>query len=1334
MPHAVLFHSPFDATKTETYPIPLGVTVQEWLDASGMADRMRQQPIALYRNNEELLEERFGDVVQPNDVIVAAALPTANALVSVGGWIAKNWSWIGPAIALGGTLVSYLNQPDFSEGNPTGSAFDVSARGNKARLGAPIPFQVGTFRRTPDWSALPFSEFDARGNQVLTMLYEIGLGEHTVDTSTMRFEDTLLSSFQSVTYEVLDPGQQSTLYPSAVNVSGEVASTELVTTLGPFAANASATTITQIGVDLIAPGGLYRQRSNGKQQRLSVSVRFEAREIDDAGVPIGGFFTLGTAAISGNSNTPVRKTYRYSVTAGRYEVQAIRVTPDSSGSKIADTVEWGQLRGYLADTLPAPQTTRIAVRFRGSEDLGNRALSNFNVVCTRRLRTWSTGGGWAAPADSSSIAWGFAEIATANYGGKRADALLDLETLETFDASLPAGFECNGFIDTRMTVWDALKRVSHCAMASPIDPNGVLSIVRDIEQPTPTQMFNMRNIVRGTFFIDRAHPTDETPDYVIAEFHNRDEDWRLDEVDCILPGGTSNLPKRERIWGVTDRDHAWEIGMFMAAENRFRRARVEFESGLEARIPGYKETIVVSHLLVGQEGFDQISADVRAYDSGTNVLTLSESGLTGRFTTPYVVLRDLEGEPRGPYTCTVVADNQIDIDDAAFTDDSFLVFDADYERPKVSVGEGVDFMATVKVTNVEPRGNDRYRISGFIDALGVYSITNGEIPPPAQALPPLVERVPTITNLTAQTTGSPLDKIVSLTWDAQNCDRFDAEYSLDSGTTWIDAGEPRVPRFTDDPETDTGTIRYRVSGVSVFPGPWAEVDVDLDAPGNPIFVQLGSRLYEDFSNTTLEDYLADWNEEIDIGGEEAIITDTASPVGDQVLQLGNNSGNDEVSRAGNLAKRIPIVEGEIYRLRVIASVEAGANASLFAGLSGVAADGATLVNRSGADTHAGQHYFAANSEEPTLGQYIEYLAYFTRQTGTAASDSGTNLYNSIDNPAYLHEDAHYVVPHIRTNYDNESGETRIALVEIARVDSRVDWATGVVGANKPEDNATVGAGEGEALRNPGFEHGDRDWFLDPNCEIRENAVVHTGTWSLRITEAGGVNRDAQSSNLPVTPGEVCVAEAWMYQTNARVGGPIRIAIRWLEADGSYISDRISDDFSSLASVTWHPIRVSGVAPANAAIARVRLLSSGQTAGTTFFDDTTFSRVGQESVTTRLRIGGGRKDQGWSTSDGAIYEPNIPEGGTDTLDTIVEAEAGSVFLGSVTWRWTAQNTVASNNDSIQSGAFNGSSTGWTAGTVSGLGTTYATVTLTHTASGETITLSASILQLNVAGGK
>lgn len=163
---------------------------------------------------------------------------------------------------------------------------------------------------------------------------------------------------------------------------------------------------------------------------------------------------------------------------------------------------------------------------------------------------------------------------------------------------------------------------------------------------------------------------------------------------------------------------------------------------------------------------------------------------------------------------------------------------------------------------------------------------------------------------------------------------------------------------------------------------------------------------------------------------------------------------------------------------------------------------------------------------------------------------------------------------------------------------------------------------------------------------------------------------------------------------------------------------------NIAVLQFIAARVNDASATNGAQIGVNLTDSGGSA----VND---ADVLNDSIVVHLQAS--RADVFWSTNDGAIYEPQMAEGGTDTQDVVVRA-VGNGVLSTVTWRWTAQNTTSSNDDTIQSGAFSGSSTGWTAGTVSGTGTKSASVTLTHTASGQTITLTASILQLNVSAGK
>ena len=105
---------------------------------------------------------------------------------------------------------------------------------------------------------------------------------------------------------------------------------------------------------------------------------------------------------------------------------------------------------------------------------------------------------------------------------------------------------------------------------------------------------------------------------------------------------------------------------------------------------------------------------------------------------------------------------------------------------------------------------------------------------------------------------------------------------------------------------------------------------------------------------------------------------------------------------------------------------------------------------------------------------------------------------------------------------------------------------------------------------------------------------------------------------------------------------------------------------------------------------------------------------------------------WITNDGAIYEPACAESSTDDQDITIQAIANGV-VASVVWRWTLTNNASSDADTI-TGAFSGSSTGWSAGSISADNTRFPSVVITHTLSGETITLTAAALNLNISAGK
>jgi hypothetical protein len=141
--------------------------------------------------------------------------------------------------------------------------------------------------------------------------------------------------------------------------------------------------------------------------------------------------------------------------------------------------------------------------------------------------------------------------------------------------------------------------------------------------------------------------------------------------------------------------------------------------------------------------------------------------------------------------------------------------------------------------------------------------------------------------------------------------------------------------------------------------------------------------------------------------------------------------------------------------------------------------------------------------------------------------------------------------------------------------------------------------------NSGFE-------LDPNTDYYTNGTAaftwgtdsyHGGTHSIKIvsTQAAGVMTRwmSRTTKIAVTPGKTYAASAWM---KASVAGKANFVMNFWNASSVYISG-VESTFVNTAN-TWTQASTQGVAPANAAYARLEFRIVGP--GTLWSDDVNMS--------------------------------------------------------------------------------------------------------------------------------
>ena len=764
----VMLRNPFRPDRDrEVIAVTEPLTIRDWLDARGIRETgtgeartgRRQDwfdhPTICLRNGSPVLRGSWDDTfIAENDLIVFVPLPQGGggggknplrtilmlavmvAAPYLGGLIAGaigvtstiGISLITAGVALvGTTLVNVLlpppkpAAPSFGKGVPSPSpTYSLTAQGNQARLTQPIPVVYGRHRVFPDLAATPWAEYDGN-EQYLHQLHCIGQGEHEVEQ--IRIEDTPIASFEEIETELVPPGGAVTLFETDVVTAPEIAGQELIGVndreageegwVGPFTANPAGTRATGIGIDVVMPRGLYYAADDGSLKARTVEWEVEARAVDDDGAATGGWIAVASESVTAAENTQQRRSYRYALDSGRYEVRVRRTNDKSGDARAGHVIHWGGLRAFLEDVPEFGGVTLLAVRMRATDNLSQRSARLVNVIATRKLPVWDPAAGWSEPRATRSLAWAFADAARAHYGAGLDDARIDLAALHGLDAVWQSrGDRFDAVFDQSLTVWEALTRIARCGRALPFLQDGILRIARDAPRTLPVALFGPRNIVKGSFRVQYIMPGEDTADAVTVTYFS-ERTWTPDEVVAALPDSATEAagkPATVDLFGCTRPEQAMREGLYMAAATRYRRRIVTFRTELEGLIPTYGDLIAITHDLprwgqggevVGADGRTLTLSEPLEWESGDE--TAAETG-TATVGPPvhYLALRRRDGGLSGPWPVESGADERTvvlseDLDLEPYTG-------ADEERTHFAFGAGEAWGLRARVMAVRPRG------------------------------------------------------------------------------------------------------------------------------------------------------------------------------------------------------------------------------------------------------------------------------------------------------------------------------------------------------------------------------------------------------------------------------------------------------------------------------------------------------------------------------------------------------------------------------------------------------------------------------------------------------
>ena len=612
---------------------------------------------------------------------------TVAAGVSIGGGMLINALVPPPKPTLNGTSYSASAQ------SPT---YSLQAQGNQARLGNPIPVIYGRHLVYPDFASQPYYEY-IDNEQYVYQLHCIGQGEY--DIEKIMIEDTPISSFKEITYEILPPNTKNTMFAEDVVTSTEISGQELLKDeiIGPFILNPSETTVSKIGIDVAFQRGLYYANDNGSMSDKSVTWKVEARKIDDEDNALGEWFVLGQETFSSNSHNAIYKTYNYDVENARYEVRATRLDEKDTSSRAGHEIRWTSAKGFINAEHEYGNVTMIALKMQATNNLSQRSSRLLNCVVTRKLPQWTPEKGWSEPVPTNSIAWALADVLKAEYGAKLDDSRIDLDTLLYLDGIWQnRGDTFNAVFDSKLTVFEALSRIAKCGRAVAFLQGGIVRFVRDEPKTIPVALFSPRNIIKNSLSIQYIMPSEDTADSVTVEYFS-DKTWKTTEITGVLPESTSENTATVELFGCTNKEQALREALYMAAANRYRRRIVSFMTELDGLIPTYGDLVAITHDMPSWgQGGEVIQKD-------GNKLTLSEPVTFSDDSVHYIALRKANGQLSGPYVVTSGnLENEVILEE---TPNFEIYTGTSRERTHFAFGPADKWATMARIIGIKPRTN-----------------------------------------------------------------------------------------------------------------------------------------------------------------------------------------------------------------------------------------------------------------------------------------------------------------------------------------------------------------------------------------------------------------------------------------------------------------------------------------------------------------------------------------------------------------------------------------------------------------------------------------------------
>ncbi|MEU1221253.1 hypothetical protein [Streptomyces microflavus] len=377
--------------------------------------------------------------------------------------------------------------------------------------------------------------------------------------------------------------------------------------------------------------------------------------------------------------------------------------------------------------------------------------------------------------------------------------------------------------------------------------------------------------------------------------------------------------------------------------------------------------------------------------------------------------------------------------------------------------------------------------------------------------------------------------------------------------------------------------------------------------------------------------------------------------------------------------QVPYDPDALYRISARArttSPSASGTDTLYVGALGIAADGATLVSRSGANSYSSAHYVAAsNTPQPVAGGWTTYVGYLRGRAAPEGLGTGGQALDARA-PGVMHGNVRFLSPILYLNYGSGASGTSgvmeidaftIEVLKTGVVDSTNLVVGSVTTAALAADSVTAGKVAADAIGARELQAnsitanelmagsvttdkltvaGGLNLLPDPSFEGANTALLTAGNpfwaqvsggngsaYALRVTctAATATSRNLRLTTVPILAGEqLYLAVDYMVSTDW-VGRDVRFFARWFDGSGAQLSTTSVTQVPATAGAWGQRSSGTVTAPAGTVQAQLWVEANQSTAGTVLFDNA----VARPLV------------PGVQIADGAITAPKILAGAITT---------------------------------------------------------------------------------------